>query len=169
MPTQAATKPKRETWLDLLPDDAPEPSLITRDELIGTLKDRGVDINEVTLVYWEKSGVLPRPVRRWNTGAPRAMYPIYAIDTISYLRGLQAEGRTLDQIAPLVRAWALNVIKWHDPLRGALAEAQNALLKLAITVGGDVSTIRIAITNDADEEVFADEFPVPAMLRPPHP
>lgn len=161
MPAEAPTKPKRETWLDLLPDGALEPFLVTRDEVIGSLKDLGVDVNEVTLVFWEKSGVLPRPVRRWHAGAPHAMYPSYAIDAIEHLRQLQAAGRTLEQITPLMRMWALNEIQWQDPLSEPLTQARNALYEVARVRGIKASGIRIAFIDDNGEELWRHELAIP--------
>ncbi len=168
MPTEAPAKPKQQTWLDLLPQGTPEPLLITRDELIGALRERGVDVNEVTLVYWEREGILPRPIRRRHAGAPRALYPVYAINAVEHLRQLQDAGRTLDQIAPLMRTWALAQVDWRDPLGESLTEARAALLRVAEALHADVTTVNtiaVTFTNDAGQEVFTHKFPVPVELR----
>ncbi len=110
MPTDAPTKPNRETWLDWLPEGAPEPDLaelFTRDELIEELHRRGVDVSARTLAYWESEGVLPRALRRWRDGSPAALYPDWYVGAITHIRKLQAEGIPLRRMRPLMRSWSL--------------------------------------------------------------
>ena len=159
------TKTRQKTWLDLLPPGAPEiptDDLLTRQELLQELRDRGVDVSEVALVYWEKAGVLPRSIRRRRHGAPRSLYPHYAVDAVAHLRELQAAGRNLDQIAPLMRAWALAPVAWQDPYARPLTNARAALAELARALNVDAATIRVSFANDAGEEVWRHEIPIPA-------
>lgn len=161
MPTQTPARANTETWLALLPDGAPEPMLITRDELLGALAARGVDINEGRLIFWEKAGILPRPTRRWHGGGPRAMYPAYAIDAVEHLRQLQAAGRTLEQIAPIMRTWAVAQTDWRDHLSGPLTQARDALYEVARLRGIKASGIRFAFTDDAGNELWSHELTIP--------
>ena len=39
MPPDTETKPKHETWLDWMPEGAPEPDVMSRDELIYFMDD----------------------------------------------------------------------------------------------------------------------------------
>jgi len=90
-----ATNTKRKTWLDLQPPGAPEPSLLTRAQLLERV---GRDADESDLRYWESIGVLPKPIRRWHNGATRALYPASYIVGIWNIRRLQANGLPLEQI-----------------------------------------------------------------------
>jgi len=68
-----------ETWRDWLPEqlrDGAEHDLITRQELLATLRDQyGISMTGRTLQNWEVEGWIPRPTRRWSEGAVRALYP----------------------------------------------------------------------------------------------
>jgi DNA-binding transcriptional MerR regulator len=159
-----ATKPTRQTWIDLLPEGAPPPNtddLLTRAELVAELAERGVDVDPGTLVFWERRRILPRPVRRHRGGAPNALYPRYAIHAVKHIRDLQGRGRTLDQIAPVMRAWALSPVLWQDPLGGHLARARTALLELAAAVDCEATAIRVQLVNDAGEPTWTHEVLIP--------
>jgi len=160
-PTNAETK--RQTWLDLLPDGAPRPpldSMLTREELLEELHRRGVEVTSVTLVFWEKSGVLPRAVRRYRGGRAHTLYPRFAVDAIAQVRDRQAAGRTLEEIAPLVRAWAASAVTWRDPLAQPLASARAGVAPLARAYGA--AAARVVLLDEDGAEVGAHEFPVPA-------
>ncbi len=117
MPTEAATKTKRETWRDppWSPIGAPEPSrLLTRPELLDLLAQMGVDATEADLRYWEYEGVLPRALRRWVDGAPRALYADWVAYFVKHLRQLQRdEGLSLAEIRPRLRTYA-RLFHAHD-------------------------------------------------------
>jgi DNA-binding transcriptional MerR regulator len=171
--TPPKTKPRdhRLTWLDGIPDylqDYPTEGLYTRYEVIGSLRDRGVDVNEVTLVFWEKTGILPRPVRRWRDGAPRALYPPWAVDAIVHLRNLQAHGRTLDQIAPLMTAHRLASVVWQDPFGPAMTDARSALLAYARALELDILAIEgitIRYNGTDDTPLHEETLTIPVELR----
>ncbi len=169
MPTTA--KENRATWFDDVPEyiqDYPVEGLYTREEVIGSLANRGVDVNEVTLVFWEKQGILPRPVRRWRDGAPRALYPPWAVDAIVHLRNLQAHGRTLEQIAPLMTAHQLAAVVWQDPFGPAMTDARTALLAYAEALEIDILAIEgitIRFNGDGDTMLHEENLTVPVELR----
>jgi DNA-binding transcriptional MerR regulator len=171
MPAKPTAKPKQPNWFDLLPDGAPRlplEALLTREELLEGLHRRGVAVDQVTLMYWERRGVLPRAIRRYRDGRAHALYPPHAISAVAHLRELQAAGRTLEEISPLMRMWALSSIAWEDPLSKPLTRARAELLAVARSLGflgKDVAGIRVAFTNDAGEEVFSHEMPIPIELR----
>ncbi len=167
-----ATSPRLE-WLDLLPDGAPAPALdelLTRDEVIEETRRHGVDLDEVTLRYWEGAGVLPRPSRRRRDDGVWALYPRWALPVIRDVRGHQAAGRRLRDIAPhahaLARAWALQDIGWLDPVAESLGVARAALISLAATyqrIGTErpISGVEIRFTDDDGEAVVRHTFPLP--------
>ncbi|MDP9363481.1 MAG: hypothetical protein M3Q10_04495 [Chloroflexota bacterium] len=165
----SATKPKRWTWFDHRPADWPPPDpadLLDRQELLEELRDRGVEVDDVALVFWEKSGVLPRPMRRWRDGAPRALYPRHAIDAVAHLRQLQAAGRSLDEIAPIMRAWELAPTQWEDPYSKPLTAARAALLDLARALNIDPAVIRVTFLDDAGEQIRrSHDIPIPGEWR----
>lgn len=59
--------------------------MITRDELLGELAARDIQVPVDRLRFWEYSGALSKPVRMWHpsTRAVRAMYPSTAIDEVA--------------------------------------------------------------------------------------
>jgi DNA-binding transcriptional MerR regulator len=164
-------KENRATWFDDVPDylqDIPPDGLYTRQEVIGSLADRGVDVNEVTLVFWEKQGILPRPVRRWRDGAPRALYPPWAVDAIAHLRALQSQGRTLEQIAPLMTAHRLAAVVWQDRWGPAMTDARTALLAYAEALEIDILAlegITILFNGDSGTTLHEETLTVPVELR----
>ena len=161
-PTTA--KDHRSTWFDGVPD-MPIDAMYTRTEVLESLQDRGVDVNEITLVFWEKSGVLPRPVRRHRDNAVRALYPPHAVDAIQYVRELQAKGRSLDAIRPLMISWKLASVTWSDPLSAPLADVRTALLAVAEAVGVDAARITYTFTDDNGVETFRREESIDPALR----
>ncbi len=167
-----ATAPRLE-WLDLLPDGAPAPSLdelLTRDQVLEDMRHHGLDIDEVTLVYWEKAGILPRAVRRQRDGIVRALYPRWSLPVIREVRAYQAAGRRLRDIAPqtqaLARAWAMSAIGWLDPMAESLGAMRAALVTLAKTqerIGVDhpITVAEVRFTDDTGREVLKHTFPLP--------
>ena len=117
------------------------------------------------MTHWENSGLGPRPIRRWRDGAPAPLYPEYAIAAIAHLRELQEAGRPLDQIAQLMRAWALSPIQWEDPLSRPLTNARAALVDLARALNVEVNSIAVVFKDNGGAEVWAHEIPVPADLK----
>jgi hypothetical protein len=109
MPAETTAKPKRETWLDLMPPEQrpARDDLITRDELIAELKDRGLDMTAVALAAQERRGFLPRALRSRRGGSPVALYPPQAVDWIAYARQLQEGGTPLRQVGPVIRVHVL--------------------------------------------------------------
>ncbi len=124
MPTESPPATSQETWVDWLPEarQSDLTELLSRDELLQELQERGVDVNARTLASWEGKGVLPRAVRRWRDGGPAALYPEQAIGAVEHLHRLRAEGMPLQTIKPLVRSWFRTrlAIEFADP------EAQRA-------------------------------------------
>jgi DNA-binding transcriptional MerR regulator len=173
MPTKEAApaRANRATWFDDIPDylkEMPVEGLYSREEVLGSLQDRGIDVNEVTLVFWEKRGILPRPIRRWRDGAPRALYPPWAVDAIEHLRNLQAQGRPLSEIAPLMQAHKLAAVMWADPIAGPMTDARTALLAYANALGLDVLAIEgitIRFNGTDDTTLHEETLTVPVELR----
>ncbi len=169
MPTAEKTATRKTTWLDGVPghlQDIPTEGLYTRDEVIDSLRDRGVDITESILVSLEKADVLPRAVRRYRDGAPRALYPPWAVDGIAYIRSLQAKGMTRAQIAPLMTAWELSRVMWEDPLSGPLTIIREELLGIVRERGVDAARFTITAHDDRGNVVWDHEIGVPGEWRP---
>ncbi len=116
MPTEAPSKPKRQTWQDWMRDvapDVPEPTkLLTREEFLAELNRIGQDVDEGTLRFWENRGVLPRGVRRWDPAvrARRAYYPPWMLAMVLLLRALQRRGLSLQEVTTRLRSYASAVI-----------------------------------------------------------
>ncbi len=104
----APPKPERETWRDWLPDEAPEPDLFTRDEIIEMAARRQVagtaPITAGDLRYWESIGILPHGTRQWRNDAARALYPSWYAGLARQVRLLQRMGYSLNEMRPRIRA-----------------------------------------------------------------
>ncbi len=69
MPTEAPSKPKRETWRDWMSPEAPEPTeLLSRDELVNQLRQEGIKVSAADLRNWQDDGIVPYGIRRWYQG-----------------------------------------------------------------------------------------------------
>lgn len=93
----------REYWSDWLPRQAP---VLSVDEILQRVQERGVDCDLRTLRSWQTQGVLPYPTRQYREGGLYALYPKAAVDFIVRLRDMQAHGLQLQAIGPRLRAWA---------------------------------------------------------------
>lgn len=157
----ADTKAKPETWLDWMPEGAPEPDLLSRDELLEALRiERGIELTPASFHHYRKIGLLPRPIRRRHEGVTQAVYPDWFIGAIAHLKHLQERGRTLEQIKPHMRVWALSGIRWQDPLKQDLANLDAALRDYAkrymekTDLGGrNINMIRVTFFDDDGEEI----------------
>lgn len=164
--TETHAPPQRETWRDWMPAGAPDPEVLSRDELLEELAERGVKISEYTLEHYRRNGILPRPVRQRHGGVTQAVYPMWFVPAIRSIKRQQASGRTLEQIAPTLRTWALSGIRWRDPLAEPITEARAALGELLKAYGiRDGGVLRVTYTDDAGEVRVQEEWPVvPEML-----
>ncbi len=96
----------QQSWADWMPEGAPAPTrLFSRDELLLALKEQNVELNPATFNYYRQRGALPRPIRRRYSGATQAVYPDWMVDAVVYLRKLQDQGISLEEIGPHLRAW----------------------------------------------------------------
>lgn len=136
-PRQKQTK--HETWLDPPWSRAPDvdsvdlDQFLTRQELVAATQEGLTNpVDESTIVHWEQSGVLPRPIRRHRDGAPRAIYPPGAMYFLGVARWLQSEGLSLQEIGQWLRALATNEKDAGAALdeRGTRARAVRSALML---------------------------------------
>ncbi len=140
MVTEAPTKPppknNQKTWLDWqheslpeLPDPATE-ALLSREEFLDELRRRGIDLPEVTLTHWEKAGLLPRAIRRWQ-GAPKSFYPWWMLNVVAELKRMHDRDMSLAEIRPRMRPTILmnvvNSVAWANPLDKPTQETRPSL------------------------------------------
>ncbi len=76
-----------------------------------------VAASESDLRYWEYEGILPRAVRQWHEGAVRAIYPVWYLRLVRYLRQMQHEGLSLAEIGTRLRTLArvMLIYEANDP------------------------------------------------------
>ena len=119
MSTRAPTKETWRDWFEWEEGYDFENDEVTLDVLLESLQGYLKDEERVTadnIRYWQKIGVLPRPIKRWHDGATRALYPRWAaMETIFELLELQRRGYTLQQIKTRLHAWVFS-LKRDDPL-----------------------------------------------------
>jgi len=129
MTIKRATKGNTATWRDWLPKGAPAPDdLLTREEVLDRLRSWGVEATAADLRYWEYEGILPRAVRRQHAGAVRAVYPAWFPHMVRRLRDLQAEGATLNEIAPQLRIHARLTLAYEQS--GTSTRARDAAVRV---------------------------------------
>lgn len=167
MPTAEKTAtPPKETWLDWQPDGSPMPDLLSHDQLLDELRDRGTPLTSASFQHYRQRGVLPRPIRRRYEGVTQAVYPSWFIPAIEHLRQLQDQGKSLDEITPFMRAWALSGGLWSDPYARELQSVRGPLRNLARAVGPHVTKITVTLTEDDGTEdgsvVFRHSIPAPS-------
>jgi hypothetical protein len=175
MPTATNEKPvpvkeKPKTWLDWMPEGAPIPDLLSHEELLDELHERGIDISSYTLEHWRRNGILPRPVRRPHLSAVRPVYPSWFIPAIAHIRQQQANGKGLDEIrdaiSPLLTMWALSAVQWRDvDLDAATAALDMALREYArasqgwLRDKGVINSIRVSLLDDGGNELDYHDVP----------
>src|SRR5215210_5828485 len=98
------TRAGRETWRDWLPPGHPEPSLITRGELLATLARRGLVVTERKLRAWEADGALPAPLWRRLDRAPCPLYPAWYAEVVEAMPRSRTSRGSLAQLRPQMRA-----------------------------------------------------------------
>jgi DNA-binding transcriptional MerR regulator len=161
MPTTA--KENRATWLDWVPEGTPEPQLLSLPELLEALRDEhGIEITPYTLEHYRRQGVLPRPIRRRHGGVTQATYPVWFVSAIAHLKDMQRQGKSLAEIKPWMRAWALSTVQWADPFAKTTTDARAALTALVRAHGHHAGgVLRVAFVDDDGHEVWATDWPVP--------
>ncbi len=148
----------QQTWVDWMPEDSPDPGVLSRDELLEALHERGVAITKYTLDHYRRNGILPRPVRRRHGGVTQAVYPSWYIGAIAHLKQLQNAGKSLEDIKPWIRTWALSTVRWGDPLDEPITRAQAALQAVADAVHDPrITGVRVSFVDDAGDERFRHE------------
>lgn len=149
------------TWVEWMPDDAPEPQLLSHEELLKAVGERGIDITQYTLDHYRRIGVLPRPVRRRYRGVTQAVYPAWYIGAIAHLKQLQAEGKSLEEIKPWMRPWATSTVGWGKSLAEPLAKARAALQALAAAIDDpEITSVRVTFYDNYGVEHFVDDAEV---------
>jgi hypothetical protein len=87
---------------------AGEPYLLTRDELIAELDQRGVRVTDRQLKSWATHGLLPPPIRRLparaTDGKPRALHPFWVIGFIPDLLGRLRAGHGIKKLVRYAQA-----------------------------------------------------------------
>lgn len=164
--TKPTTKTNQKTWLDwqheVLPQ-LPDPStddLLSREEFLNALRSRGADISEGTLSFWEKSGILPRAVRRWR-GVPQAFYPFWMVGAVKYVFDARAQDRSLAEIKPKMDArmpmWVMSAVQWRmqedvvqDAARPAITEYA---LAMQSSVTKPIGGVRVTLLTDDGDEI----------------
>ena len=165
MPPDTETKPKRQTWLDVMPAGMPLPELLSHDDLLEELNRRGIELSSSALEYYRNLNILPRPIRRRHEGRTQPVYPLWYIHAIEYLKQMQAENKSLDEIRhaikPRLKTWALSGVHWHHPvLDQAEADLDAALREYAKTYmeqgelrGRNINMIRVTLFDDDGEPI----------------
>lgn len=91
-----------ETWESWLAEGTvvPDADLMTREELLASLRSRGVTVSARDLTAWQSAGVIPFGVRRWHakTRTFCTLYPSMMMTLLTRLRQLQQEGLNLRRI-----------------------------------------------------------------------
>jgi hypothetical protein len=151
------------SWRDWMPVGSPMPDLLTHDQLLERLRGRGVDLTSASFQHYRQRGVLPRPIRRRYEGVTQAVYPDWFVPAIAQLRALQDQGKSLDEIKPWMRAWALTNVLWDDPYARHLSALRAPLRELAASVSNRADRITVTITDANGDELFRHELPAPGV------
>ena len=148
MPTEApATKPRKTTWIDWLPEGTPEPDgLLTRDQLVDQLRGEGFVVDRDDLRNWQSTGAIPYGINRWRDGAVRTLYPAWMLDVVRTLRAEQANGRKLAEI----RAHLRDVFDRRSADAATLRAAATTTVEKFPAVPPDLGDRLAAFSRDAE-------------------
>ena len=145
-------KPKKQTWRDWMPADAPEPEpLITREELIAEVQRAGESVDIDDIRNWQRAHIIPYGIRRWHDGAMRTLYPRGMTEIITSLRALQRAGEPLAAIGPQLRVLARSVLHPGNATIGASAGTAVAAGGAATLTGAPrtaAATASVAVLPD---------------------
>ena len=105
VPARSSRRPRatRDDWRQWLPEGVPEPSTITRAELLVEVQRWGVAVSERELRYWESLGALPHPVRKFQNGATHATYPLWYDEIVTEAVVLRGQGLDWSAIGQRLR------------------------------------------------------------------
>lgn len=67
--------------------------MLTIDELIEALADRGHAVSRYDLQNWQQGGVIPHGIRRRHNGATRLLYPRSQIDRVEWYLEIRKLGK----------------------------------------------------------------------------
>jgi hypothetical protein len=137
MSDASSEKPQRQTWIDWLsPENVPpESEWVTLDQLLASLAQEGMLISKRTMRYWESTGRLPRPVKRWRDKAMFALYPPFHKNfVIGVAHGLIGIRDPRNTYVAESFAWAME--RWAESHNAGLwffgnEEIQNMIDKIA--------------------------------------
>jgi hypothetical protein len=158
----STTTPTKQTWLAWMPEGAPMPELLTHDEFLDRLGERGVALTSATFHYYRHRGILPRPIRRRLDGVTQAVYPHWLLPVVERIKAMQAQGKGLDEIQdaiqPITKMWALSTIDWKDPLSEPTTALDVALREWAQAKqpwleNPNINTIRVTLLDDEGHEL----------------
>jgi DNA-binding transcriptional MerR regulator len=141
--TESPPTTNRETWRDWFPDSEPRFPI---GKLLDLTHDMDIEpVDQSTLRFWQKIGLIPYPERRRDGGGTISMYPAVAAAVIERIRDRQKAGLTLKEIRPILRGM---VATWNDPdplnMKPALIEAAH---KHAALAGVPVSHVTVTFTD----------------------
>ena len=146
--TETPPTTNRETWRNWFPESEPEFPIGKLLDLTHYMDIEPVD--QSTLRFWQKIGLIPHPERRRDGAGTIAMYPAVALAVIKRIRDRQKAGLTLKEIRPILRGM---VATWSDPdplsMKAALIEAARKQAELA---GVPVAHVTVTFTDTAGTE-----------------
>ncbi len=139
-----AGRPRREDWRAWQAEDAPEPPLWTRAEVLAAAERLGVapPVDERTLRYWEGQGVVPRGERRGPAGHEQVFYPWWTVDLLAIVRRYQRARYKLAQLPPLMRLEARRLSRDSLPRRREGEEVGKARRFSAYSAPGAAGPLR---------------------------
>ena len=150
--TESPPATHQQTWREWMPAGAPAPALLSHDGFLAALKAQGTPVTAATLESWRKRGVIPRPVRVLHNGHTRPTYPMWLLPAIAHLRKLQAAGKSLTEIAPMMRDWAMTTTTTDALVHEATSayiEALAALSRYAERMTPDAIAVQVSFLDAA--------------------
>ena len=112
--TETRAKPTRQTWRDWAPDAPEPPELWTRDDLAARLQAEDIAARPQDLLFWQRKGVVPYPVKKRQCNATTAYYAPCVAGLVRELRRLQGQGYSLEEIRPRLRVFARDLSRRQD-------------------------------------------------------
>jgi hypothetical protein len=101
---EVTAPPTRATWSDWIGDDVDPDTLMGRDELLARLAAEGFTVSEYDLKSWQRIDVIPLGIPHRRGRSTISLYPPEATTALAFVRQLQADRRTMDEIRQIIRA-----------------------------------------------------------------
>lgn len=113
-------KPEENGFLEYLQLQGSDPELVTKSELLSTVRQRGYSVGDRQLTFYISEGLVPKSVR---VGSRAGAYPRIVIELLMWILSAKEGGLSVEAIRELLPVWKY-LIRARNERRIDLGELQ---------------------------------------------